>query len=253
VETWSKYQQTKDQDTRDVLIREFLPLVKQVAGRLSIGLPSQVEEEDLVASGVIGLLEALDRFNPSFQTSFKTFATWRIRGAMLDELRKLSWSPRSFSQRLRQLQIAEQRLGHRLGRDPSISELAIELGWTPAAVEQVYAQVNYYSLISLDSLLFAPSFFSSGSKKDLLSATGPFMLPEEGLEKKERRELLAKAIEELPEREKLILSLYYKEELTLKEIATVLKISTARVSQLHARTLRILRAKLKDLGYMNED
>ena len=96
-------------------------------------------------------------------------------------------------------------------------------------------------------------FLYKDSKKDLLSATGPFMLPEEGLEKKERRELLAKAIEELPESEKLILSLYYKEELTLKEIATVLKISTARVSQLHARTLRILRAKLKDLGYMNVD
>jgi RNA polymerase sigma factor for flagellar operon FliA len=250
VEVWNKYQQTGDPETRDALIRKYLPLVKQVAGRLSMGLPSQVEEDDLIASGVIGLLEALDRFNPSFNTTFKTYATWRIRGAMLDELRKLSWSPRSFSQRLRQLQAVEQKLGHSLGREPSIAELAAELDWTPSAVEQLYAQVNYYSLVSLESLLFTPSLLASeAGGGDPLSFAGPFILPEDSVEKKERQELLAKAIEELSEREKLILSLYYKEELTLKEIGSLLKVSIARVSQIHAKTLQKLRIKLKNWGF----
>ncbi len=248
-----RYASRKDKETRDMLIQEYLPLVKQVAGRLSMGLPPQVEEDDLVASGVIGLLEALERFNPNLDTSFKTFATWRIRGAMLDELRRLSWPPRSLFQRLRQLQAAEQKLGHQLGREPSNRELAQELDWAPETVEQVYAQMNSYSLVSLESLLFTPA--SSGSSEggeELFAAEGPFVTPEDSLEREERRNVLAQAIENLSEREKLVMALYYKEELTLKEIGTVLKVSTARVSQIHARALRNLRVKLQQAEYMEQ-
>jgi RNA polymerase sigma factor for flagellar operon FliA len=249
-ELWQKYLQTRDKEARDVLIQEYLPLVKQVAGRLSVGLPPQVDEDDLIASGVIGLLEAMERYNPSFEAGFKTFATWRIRGAMLDELRKLSWSPRSLYKRLRDLQEAEQKLGHRLGYEPSIAELAAELQWSAEAVEQVYAQFNSYSLISLESLLFPPPGHAGEQRGDAFLADGPFIGPEERVEKQEWREALARVIEDLPQREKLILALYYKEELTLKEIGRVLKVSTARVSQIHARTLRLMRDKLHKIGFL---
>ena len=249
-ELWQKYIQTRDKDTRDALIQEYLPLVKQIAGRLSLGLPPQVEEEDLVASGVIGLLEALERFSMSYDTGFKTFATWRIRGAMLDELRKLSWPPRSLYRRLREVQGAEQKLSHQLGREPSTAEVASELKWSPEAVSQVYSQMNSYSLISLESLLFAPAA-GEGQAEELLPA-GPFMTPEDSVEREERRSVLAGAIASLPERDKLLLALYYKEELTLREIGLVLHVSTARVSQLHARALSGLRDKLDYAGYMNK-
>ena len=250
-ELWQKYLQTRDREARDALIQEHLPLVKQVAGRLSIGLPPQVDEDDLIASGVIGLLEALERYNPTFEAGFKTFATWRIRGAMLDELRKLSWSPRSLYKRLRELQDTEQKLSHRLGREPSIQELASELQWSAEAVEQVYSQLNSYSLISLESLLFPPSSFSGEQREDIFPSDEPFIRPEEKIEKQEWREALTRAIEELPQREKLVLALYYKEELTLKEIGRVLKVSTARVSQIHARTLRLLKENLRKSGFLD--
>jgi RNA polymerase sigma factor for flagellar operon FliA len=248
-EIWQKYLQTRDQETRDALVREFLPLVKQVASRLSIGLPPQVEEDDLIASGIIGLLEAIDRYNPPSEATFETFATWRIRGAMLDELRRLSWSPRSLFQRLRQLQEAKQKLRHALGRNPSTPELARELDWMPSAVDEVYTQMNYCSFVSLESLLFVPStpIFPG---EDFLLFGDNFTPPEKVLERKERRRLLARAIEDLSEREKLFLSLYYKEELTLREIGVILKVSTARVSQIHAEILGKLREKLRKWGHL---
>lgn len=251
-EIWQKYFQTRDEGLRDALIQEYLPLVKQVAGRLALGLPAHVEEEELTACGIIGLLEALERYNPSSEASFKTFATWRIRGAMLDELRRITWMPRSIYQRLRRLQETEQKLSHRLGREPSVQELAAELSWSPEAVEQLYAQVNSCSLVSLDALLFAPSSAGSESNEEAVSSEGTCLTPEENLEWEERQEILARAIEELSEREKLILSLYYKEELTLKEIAQILNITAARVSQIHARCILQLREKLQKAGYLEK-
>ena len=248
-ELWQRYLETRDKEARDALIQEHLPLVKQVAGRLSLGLPPQVDEDDLIASGVIGLLEALERFNPSYETGFKTFATWRIRGAMLDELRKLSWSPRSLYKRLRDLQESEQQLSNRLGREPSVPELAAELQWTTEAVEQVYTQLNSFSLVSLDSLLFPPS--GEEQRDDIFLSDKTIMGPEERIEQQEWREALTKAIESLPQREKLVLALYYKEELTLKEIGGILKVSTARVSQIHARIMRLLRGTLDQDGFLD--
>ena len=251
---WQKYLQTGDREAKEALILEYLPLVKRVAGRLAVGLPSHVEEEDLAACGVIGLLEALERYNPARgEASFKTFATWRIRGAMLDELRKITWMPRSIYQRLRQLQVVKQKMSHTLGREPSWSELAGELGWTLAEVEQVYAQINCCSLLSLEELLFAaPASSVVPGEAFSGEGQGPFARPEESLETEERRELLRKAIEELKERERLVLALYYKEELTLREIGEILKVSTARVSQIHAKAILNLRERLQEAGYVEE-
>lgn len=245
-----KYCQTRDPETRNNLIQEYLPLVRQLAGRMAYALPPQVDADDLVASGVIGLMEALDRFNPELETSFKTFATWRVRGAMLDELRRLSWAPRSLFTRLRGLQAAEEKLGHKLGREPSIMELAKELEWATEEVEQVYSQINCQSLISLESLLFTPAAAAAEQDDEYFSCQSSHLSPPAQLERKEQQEVIAKAIAELPEREKLILALYYKEELTLKEIGTVLKVSTPRVSQLHARALCRIREKIMKAGHL---
>jgi len=247
-----RYFQTRDEGLKEALIQEYLPLVKQVAGRLAMGLPSHVEEEELMACGVIGLLEALERYNPSSEASFKTFATWRIRGAMLDDLRRNTWMPRSIYQRLRRLQEAEQNLSHRLGREPSLRELSEELSWPLEAVEQLYSQVNSCALISLEALLFAPASSGNGNMDEAISADKSCLSPEETLEQEERQEALASAIEELSEREKLILSLYYQEELTLKEIAQILNITAARVSQIHARCIMQLRDKLQKAGYLEK-
>ncbi len=249
-EIWQKYFRTRDVGLRDALIREYLPLVKQIAGRLAIGLPSHIEEEELAACGVIGLLEALERYNPSSEASFKTFATWRIRGAMLDELRRVAWMPRSIYRRLRQLRDAEQKISHQLGREPTTSELALELRWSSETVEQVYAQMNCYSLLSLDSLLFAPSAANSESGEEFLLSKGSYSTPEESLEKEEQQEILARAIAKLPEREKMVIALYYKEELTLREIGQILNVTAARVSQIHARCILNLRGELQRAGYL---
>lgn len=248
-ELWQNYLESRDKDARDALVEQYLPLVKQMAGRFAIGLPPQVDEDDLIASGVIGLLEALERYNPSYETGFNTFATWRIRGAMLDELRKLNWSPRSLYKRLRQLQEVEQKLGQVLGREPSIQEIAKEMQWSTEAVNQVYAQANSHSLLSLEAMLFSPAASNADTGEDVFSQKSIFLSPEESVENDERREILTAAIETLSERERLLLALYYKEELTLKEIGRVLKVSTARVSQIHARVLSSLRDKLQGAGY----
>jgi RNA polymerase sigma factor for flagellar operon FliA len=171
---------------------------------------------------------------------------------MLDELRRITWMPRSMYQRLRRLQEAEQKLSHSLGREPSVQELALELGWSTEAVEQVYAQMNCYSLISLESLLFAPAATNIDSAEELFPSDESVATPEESLEMEERKEILARAIEKLPEREKLILALYYKEELTLREIAQVLNITTARVSQIHARCIFNLREEMQKAGYLEK-
>ncbi|NLJ55822.1 MAG: FliA/WhiG family RNA polymerase sigma factor [Firmicutes bacterium] len=248
---WQKYLHSGDQEAKEALILEYLPLVKQVAGRLALGLPAHMEEEELAACGVIGLLEALERYRPSRGAGFKTFATWRIRGAMLDELRKNAWMPRSIYQQLRKLQAAEQKMSHTLGREPTRQELAGELGWTPAKVEKVYAQINHCALLSLEELLFSASLFAVESG-NFFSSAGPFAQPEEKLETGERRELLAEAIGELRERERLVMSLYYVEELTLREIGEILQVSTARVSQIHAQAILNLREKMQKAGYIQE-
>ena len=251
-ELWQKYMENKNDASREALIRHYLPLVKRIAGRLALGLPPQVEEEDLVAGGMIGLLEAINRYRPARGASFKTFATPRIRGAMLDELRRLSWAPRSLFRRLRSLQEAEQKLSHRLGREPEVKELARELDWTEEAVLQTNAQLNFSALVSLDALLFAPSAPEEEKGEELIAEENSFQDPAISLESSEKKKALKEALEKLPQREKLLLALYYKEGLTLKEVGKVLNITAARVSQLHARAIRLLREELQAAGYVEK-
>jgi RNA polymerase sigma factor for flagellar operon FliA len=225
------YRQT---GTKEKTIEAYLPLIKKTAARLSIALPPAVDTEDLVGSGIVGLLEALERYDASRGVDFRHYALLRIKGSMIDELRRLSPVPRSFFPSLRRVQEAAERLSRRGIKDPGAEQIAGELGWTAAVVEQVWQQYNLLAVESLDRLLFKNGG-AGASLEETVASHG--REPDEVLLIEERRRALAGAIERLTRREKMVLSLYYREELSQKEIARLLKISAARVSQLHARAL----------------
>ncbi len=230
---WLRYKSTGDAELLSELISHYLPLVGLHAGRLAVNLPPNVSREDLAQAGVLGLMEALQRFDPLRGFKFETFASQRIRGAMLDELRRLSWLPRSLIRQMRELDGATQALATKLGRDPEDGELADELGISVTELQKIISQIHGRSLLSLEDTLFAhPSV--EGPENDILGR----MIDEE------EKEQLAAAVESLPERQRLLLSLYYKDELTLKEIGVILGVSESRVCQLHAQVITRLRELL---------
>jgi RNA polymerase sigma factor for flagellar operon FliA len=230
---WLKYRETKDDELQSELIGQYLPLVGLHAGRLAISLPPHVSREDLAQAGVLGLLEALQRFDPLRGVKFETFASQRIRGAMLDELRRLCWLPRSLVRQMREVDGATQALATKLGREPEEWELANELGVPVTELQKTVSQINGSSLLSLEDNLFAHPA-EEGPESDTLGR----MIEEE------EKEQLAAALEWLPERQRLLLALYYQEELTLKEIGLVLGVSESRVCQLHAQVIARLRVLL---------
>ncbi len=231
-------------ESREETITKFLPLIRKLASKLSIALPPSLDEEDLVGSGIIGLIEALDRFEPSRGVQFSTYATWRIKGAMIDEIRKTSPAPRSFFSQFRQVHQAEEQLRQSLNREPSREEIATRLGWNVNAVEQVWANYNLMTVVSLEKMIMSNDGDDTLRLEGVISA--PDLTPEEMLTDKEMIERLAAAIELLPQRERLMLALFYYEELTKKEIAELMKVSAARISQLHARAIEKLRQTLAD-------
>ncbi len=226
------------------MINKYLPLIKKLARKLSIALPPSLDEEDLVGSGIIGLIEAWERYEKSRGVQFSTYATWRIKGAMIDEIRRSSPAPRSFFSQFRQLHEAEEKLRQSLNREPEKEELASALGWSPSAVEKVWTNYNLMTVISLEKVIMS----SEGDENLKLEGViaSPEQTPEEVFTDKEQIALLAEALDKLPSREKLMLSLFYYEELTKKEIAGLMKVSAARISQLHARAIERLRDILAD-------
>lgn len=240
------YQEQHEGGSKEDTVTKYLPLIRKLAGKLSIALPPSLDEEDLVGSGIIGLLEALDRFEASRGVQFSTYATWRIKGAMIDEIRRTSPAPRSFFSQYRQVHQAEESLRQSLNREPSREEIASSLGWSANMVEQVWASYNLMSVVSLEKMIFTGDGEESLTLEGVISS--PDQTPEEMLADKEQIEILASAIEKLPEREKLMLSLFYYEELTKKEIAGLMKVSAARISQLHARAIERLRQTLEEEG-----
>ncbi len=238
------YQEQHEDGSKEETVTKYLPLIRKLAGKLSIALPPSLDEEDLVGSGIIGLLEALDRFEASRGVQFSTFATWRIKGAMIDEIRRTSPAPRSYFSQYRQVHQAEESLRQSLNREPTREEIASLLGWSASMVEQVWANYNLMSVVSLEKMIFTGEGEESLTLEGVISS--PEQTPEEILADKEQVEILASAIEKLPEREKLMLSLFYYEELTKKEIAGLMKVSAARISQLHARAIERLRQTLAE-------
>ncbi len=241
---WREYRRTKDQALRDRLILTYAPLVKYVAGRLGSGLPAHVDEGDLVSYGLLGLIGAIERFDPDRDIKFETYAIARIKGSIIDELRAMDWVPRSVRARARDIERAIGELEGKLGRAPNDEEIAGKLGLTQDELDSSLSEISRSSIAALDELWTVQG--SSGDQVALIDTIedtqGP--APQSALDKSELKEMIADAISRLPEREKLVVTLYYYEELTLREIGEVLGVTESRVSQLHTKAILRLKARL---------
>jgi RNA polymerase sigma factor FliA len=240
---WLEYRRTRDKALRDRLIITYAPLVKYVAGRLGSGLPAHVEEADLVSYGLLGLMSAIDRYDPDRDIKFETYAIARIRGSIIDELRTLDWVPRSVRSRARNIERAIRELEAKLARAPTDAEIAARLGISTDELEDSLIDISRSSIAALDELW---STAGEGDQVSLLEMLEDpeSVKPAEALDETEVREALAEAISRLPEREKLVVTLYYYEELTLREIGEVLGVTESRVSQLHTKAILRLRSRL---------
>jgi RNA polymerase sigma factor FliA len=223
----------------------YSPLVKYVAGRMSSGLPAHVEEADLISYGLIGLINAIERFEPDRDIKFETYAITRVKGAIIDELRALDWVPRSVRARARQIERAHGKLEHRLHRTPTDEEMAAELGVTVDEFQESLLKISTSTVVALDELWTVGD--SAGDQVSLLDTLHDPDAPDPQklLDATELRERLAAAIAALPDREKLVISLYYYENLTLREIGEVLGVTESRVSQLHTKAVLRLRSRLQ--------
>ncbi len=233
-----------DKALRDRLILTYAPLVKYVAGRLGSGLPAHVEEEDLVSYGLLGLIGAIERYDPDRDVKFETYAITRIKGAIIDELRSLDWVPRSVRARAREIERAMAGLEAKLHRPPTDEEIAKQVGITTGELESSLTDISRSSIAALDELW---SIAGSGGDQVALIDTiedTEAPSPESSLSATELKEALGEAIARLPEREKLIVTLYYYEELTLREIGEVLGVTESRVSQLHTKAILRMKARL---------
>ncbi len=244
-ELWRRYKQGGDQSARERLVVAYSPLVKFVAGRTGARLPSHVDQADLISYGMLGLIEAMERFDPGREIRFETFAMQRIRGAIIDELRSLDWVPRSVRSRAREIEEANSRLENQLGRAPTDSELADRLGIAEDELQESLLQISNSSILALEELWMTPD--ASGDRVSLLDTIEDESAPDPqaALDSGEVRDLLQDAIQDLPERERLVVALYHFENLTLREIGEVLGVTESRVSQLHSKAVLRLRSKLK--------
>jgi RNA polymerase sigma factor FliA len=241
---WRAYRGNGDPAIRDRLIVTYAPLVKYVAGRLGSGLPAHVDDEDLVSYGLLGLIGAIERYDPDRDVKFETYAIARIRGAIIDELRALDWVPRSVRSRARDIERAIGELEAKLGRVPSDEEIAGKLGLTVEELDESLSEISRSSIAALDELWTISG--SGGDQVALIDTIEDTEAPDPqgALSQTELREAIADAIARLPEREKLVVTLYYYEELTLREIGEVLGVTESRVSQLHTKAILRLKARL---------
>lgn len=238
------YKQSHDMTAREKLILDHAPLVKYVAGRLALRLPPNVDMEDLISYGIFGLIDAIEKFNPELNVKFETYAIARIKGGMLDGLRSLDWVPHSLRQKARELERAYAKLEGELGRSATDEEIAAALGIELADYHQLISDIGYTNLVSLDDLWYEGEGGNSAIRAiDMIEDEGAEN-PQLKVEFEERKRMLAEAIEKLPEREKLMVSLYYYEGLTVREIAAIMGVSQSRVSQLHSKAILRLRGRL---------
>jgi len=242
---WRRYKEEGDEGARERLVVAYSPMVKFVAGRLGAGLPSHVEDADLISYGLVGLIGAIERFEPERGIKFETFAMTRIRGAIIDELRSLDWVPRSVRSRAREIEAAQAKLEHELQRAPSEAELASKLNMTEEELQSALLEIANSSVYALDELWTVSD--SSGDQVSLLDtiADDSAADPQEALASTEVKDLLTEAIGGLPEREQLVVALYYYENLTLREIGEVLGVTESRVSQLHTKAVMRLKSHLQ--------
>src|SRR3954447_25190466 len=242
---WRRYKQSGDDRARERLVVAYSPLVKYVSGRMASGLPAHVEEADLISYGLVGLISAIERFEPAREIKFETYALPRIKGAIIDELRALDWVPRSVRARAREFERVNAKLEGRLQRAPTDEEMAAELGITMDDFQESLVQISNSTIAALDELWSISD--SSGDQVSLLDTLQDPDAPDPSsvMDASELKDRVADAIARLPEREKLVIALYYYENLTLREIGEVLGVTESRVSQLHTKAVLRLRSRLQ--------
>lgn len=239
---WQNYSKTHSPEYRDQLILEYAQLVKLVAGRLSMYLGYNVEYDDLVGYGIFGLIDAIDKFDYGKNVKFETYASLRIRGAILDQIRKMDWIPRSLRQKQKKIDAAMSKIEAETGKAATDEEIATELGISLDELNNWQGQAKMTNLVSLDE------FTEEGTETAKMEAVGNarFEHPEEAVEKEELKRMIVEALDTLTEKEREVVVLYYYEEMTLKEISMVLEVSESRVSQLHTKALNKMKLKLGD-------
>jgi RNA polymerase sigma factor for flagellar operon FliA len=238
---WVEYKRRHMPEARERLILHYAPLVKFVAGRVGSGLPPSVEQADLVSYGIFGLIDAIEKFDLSRGFKFETYAIARIKGAIIDELRSIDWVPRSVRAKARAIELAYSRLENELRRTPDDSELARELGISDTELAGWFSKISFVGLVALDEILLSGDQAVSSTVGD--TVIDPAHDPVAAFEVDEMRHLLADAINRVPERERLVLTLYYYDGLTLSEIGAVLGVTESRVCQIHTKGILQLRAK----------
>ena len=229
---WESYQNEHSPDTRENLVNHYLPLVKVVAGRIAMGMPQYVEREELISNGYFGLLEAIERFDPKRGFKFETYAVVRIRGAILDAIRAQDWIPVSVRQKARNYTHVLAELEQQLGRSASDDEIAIAMNMNPQEFNQFIGQLQTTTVMPLEDYTHSDTLADAS------------VSPSEQAEIGEVKDTLVNSIDRLPEKERIVVSLYYYEGLTLKEISLILKLSEARISQLHTKAIFRLRGAL---------
>ena len=245
-ELWRQFKETKEERLRERLILHYSPLVKYVAGRVGVGLPPNIEQADLVSYGIFGLIDAIEKFDLERAIKFETYAISRIKGAIIDELRAIDWIPRSVRYKAREVEKAYAALEARLHRTPTEAEVAQELGIALEDLHTIFSQVSFVNVVALDELMSAGQ--ERGDKLSLVDTLEDTKAedPVQAFESEETKYLLAKAINTLPEREKIVVTLYYYEGLTLAEIGQVLGVTESRICQMHTKAVLQLRGKLAD-------
>jgi RNA polymerase sigma factor FliA len=243
---WRRYKRDGDDRARERLVVAYSPLVKYVAGRMSSGLPAHVEEADLISYGLIGLINAIERFDPDREIKFETYAITRIKGAIIDELRSLDWVPRSVRARARAIERANSKLEHKLQRAPTDEEMAHELEMSVTDFQDALLQISNSTIAALDELWTVSD--ASGDQVSLLDTLQDPGAPDPAqvIDATDLKDRIADAIARLPEREKLVVALYYYENLTLREIGEVLGVTESRVSQLHTKAVLRLRGRMSE-------
>ncbi len=245
-ELWTLFKLNRDPKIRDLFVRQYAPLVKYVAGKVAMGMPHNVEFDDLVGFGVFGLFDAIKKFDPEKHVKFKTYAVTRIRGAIFDELRSIDWVPRSVRQKTREIEDTIHRLESSLGRSASDQEIADEMRMTTKEFQKMMMKISGTSILSLNDVWYTGDDSDKVSIVDSIESPSS-LNPDIIVEKDEIKRVIVQAITELPEKEKKVLVLYYYEDLTLKEIGKILEVTESRISQLHTKAIMRLRSKLTNI------
>lgn len=240
---WTEYDKSRTPELREKIILEYAPLVKLVAGRLSMYLGYNVEYDDLVSYGIFGLIDAIDKYDYAKEVKFETYASLRIRGAILDQIRKMDWIPRTIRQKQKRIDAVCKDIETRLGRSATDEEIASALGISDDEYLEWQSRMKITNVVSLNEYMEQGAEVPAEGNQ---FTTARFDSPEENIEKEELKKVLEESLEQLTEKEKKVILLYYYEDLTLKEISNVLEVSESRISQLHTRALQKMKTKMGD-------